>query len=64
MKAMALEVENWGAEDKICTLPSSTRIHIQKCARFNIRALENYGTTDNIEFLKLCVTRVTIVKAN
>ena len=60
-KAMALEVGNWGPEDKICTLPRISRIHVPKCARFNIRALENYGTSDNIEFLKLCVT---IVQAN
>ncbi len=58
---MALEVGNWGPEDKICTLPRISRIHVPKCARFNIRALENYGTSDNIEFLKLCVT---IVQAN
>ena len=58
MKAMALEVGNWGPEDKICTLPRISRIHNPNCARFDIHALENYGTSDNIEFLKLCVTIV------
>ena len=58
---MALEVGNWGPEDKICTLPRISTIHTPKCATFNIRAVENYGTSDNIEFLKLCVT---IVQAN